>query len=243
MQDTDLNKNAREMLSSLDTLRVEGKKISLESVQQSQLLASVLMQREKKRLQKKLGLSHPRVRDIEQGLTRNFKVIAEINEEIKKQQIRIPDIQPDSVLVHGRISDEAGQSLAGLSVNFTDTRGNAVPVENTLSNASGYFSVVVPENTINELEDTPIQMNIARPDGEVVFRQEENFNLAQGENRLISVLVERSSLINDIQAPTNERTTQQPARKAAARKKSVKKAGPKSRPVKKRSPRNPPDET
>jgi len=238
MQDTDLNKNAREMLSSLDTLRAEGKKISLESVQQSQLLASVLMQREKKRLQKKLGISHPRVRDIEQGLTRNFKVIAEINEEIKTQQIRIPDIQPDSVLLHGRISDEAGQSLAGLSVNFTDAQGNAVPVESTLSNAAGYFSVEVPQTTINKLQDTAIQMNISRSDGQTVFKQAENFNLQAGENRLMRVLVERSSLISDIQAQTGESATQPPARKAAARKKAV----PKSRPVKKRNPKKPPDE-
>ncbi len=247
MEDTDLNKNAQAMLSALDTLKTEGRKITLESVHQSQVLASVLMKREKKRLQKKLGISHPRVRDIEQGLTRNFKIIAEINDEIRKQQIRVPQIQPGSVLLHGRIADEAGQSIIGLSVNFTDNQGNAVPVESTLSNAAGYFSVEVPEDTLNELGDTLIQMNIARPDGEIVFRQEEDFNLQQGENRLMSVLVERNNLMNTVQAQASGRATQQPAvksttRKKSARKKATRKAAAKSSTVKKSGTRNPSDE-
>ena len=84
MNNTEFDKATDEMLSQMDQLKTEGDRFGLETIHQVQVLANLMMRQEQKRLSKKLGAAHPRVRQMQVGLKNNNQMIGDLQQQLKK---------------------------------------------------------------------------------------------------------------------------------------------------------------
>src|SRR5262247_2074225 len=110
----------------------------------TQVVMQAFFQHEARRLEKKLGAQHPRVRQMKSRLKSNLQIINSL--EIERQLARIEgaQVEGEAALVHGRIADDDGLGIEGLTVCLTDQ--SAIPIRGAseaVTDASGYFAFVI----------------------------------------------------------------------------------------------------
>lgn len=207
MDNTDIDKATDEMLSQIDQLKSDGNRFGLESMHQIQVLANLMMRQEQKRLSKKLGTAHPRVRQMQVGLKNNNDFIADMQQQLKKLEIKIPDIKENSTLLHGRVRDQAGKNVVATTIKFTDNRGKELPIDTAVTNSAGYFSLELNEEQVTQLQDKSIKMTVLRDNGAVIFTHSQDFKLNVGEHKLITAVVERSKIYEPRKKPKKPKAT------------------------------------
>jgi hypothetical protein len=109
-----------ETFDTLDTERSEG----LKRIKLIQNIQSSTLVKEKARLEQKYGADHPRVKKIVNRLAYNKGAVQELNVEIERSKISVPEFDLNTWLVHGRVIDSDGNAQEGLTVSFCD-EGNS----------------------------------------------------------------------------------------------------------------------
>lgn len=100
------------------------------------------LKKEQTRLQKKYGVDHPRVIKINTRLDYNKAAIPEVKAEIERAEVKIPEFDPDTWMVHGRVMDSNGKALEGLTVSLSDKNNNSIPqLGHTCTDKRGYYAL------------------------------------------------------------------------------------------------------
>ena len=126
--------------------------MGLAQVQQLQTVKSRSLEREKQRLSEKLGVDHPRVKAIAARLEFNNNRMSVLKKEITKLDIKVADVDRNTVMIHGRILDKHQQPLPGLTAALADEKGKWIRAYGySSSDEKGYFSIkVAPDQTEKE---------------------------------------------------------------------------------------------
>lgn len=100
----------------LDQQRADG----LVRISDFQATQTKMLEREQARLEKKYTADHPRVRKIAERLSFNQGLRQELDREIEKSKIVVPEIDVNTWMVHGRVMDADGVAVSGLAVSLYD---------------------------------------------------------------------------------------------------------------------------
>ncbi len=137
--------NDEEMLSklesgfaSLDEQRAKG----LLRMSDFQVTQTKMLEKEQVRLEKKYSADHPKVRKIAERLIYNQGLRPELDREIEKSKIAIPEIDANTWMVHGRVMDAEGVAISGLAVSLYDDVEQLVSqVGHSCTDELGFFAL------------------------------------------------------------------------------------------------------
>ena len=102
--------------ASLDGQRGDG----LLKLKDFQATQTIMLEKEQARLEKKYFADHPKVKKIAERLIYNQGLHSELDREIEKSKIVIPQIGPNTWMVHGRVMNADGVAISGLAVSLSD---------------------------------------------------------------------------------------------------------------------------
>ncbi len=127
------------------------RRIALEQARQLQLAAQLLLQDEAARLGR-LDPQDLRIAALAEGASRAQAQATQLQQEARLAAVRVPMVRKTEALLHGRVTDEAGEPAGPLTVTLVDAHGGAVegvaPVE---ADAAGYYALVVPAEVASHL--------------------------------------------------------------------------------------------
>ena len=135
--------NDEEMLAKLgsgfailDEQRADG----LLRMKDFQATQTKMLEKEQARLEKKYSADHPKVRTIAERLLYNQGLRPELDREIEKSNIVIPEIDADTWMVHGRVMDTDGLAIGNVSVFLYDEKEQWVAqLGHSCTNELGHF--------------------------------------------------------------------------------------------------------
>jgi len=134
----DILDNVNNAFTFLDEQRISG----LEKMKALQATRNDSLEREKIRLLKKYGDFHPRVKKISDRLSYDQGLKIELANEIEKAKIKMPDFDINTWMVHGRVLNQEGTGLHGLTVSLYDENGNWIEVLGyACTDSRGYYAV------------------------------------------------------------------------------------------------------
>lgn len=189
----ELNKFAKELQDSF----TQHERDNLDSILQLKdirLFGHLLLEREAKRLSKKLGSEHPRVQAIRTNLQRNQETIEELSAQHEVANIEVPEPEENGSLFHGRITDEHGIGVAGANVVLTEVSGKELPIEGGVTNNWGYFAISLNAEMAEQIKDRPLNFKVLSIDDRLLYEHKESMRIAAGKNRLVSSVIYRDLL-------------------------------------------------
>ena len=132
-----------------------------------QAINQSLLQREARRLQRRLGADHPRAEAIASRLDRNRDLVRDLGAEAVIARIKVPRVDEKDVLVYGRVTDERLYGIGGLLVSFTDEDGKPLRAFGRAeTDVNGAFSLTIGAadngETPNETK-TPLFLGVFSP--------------------------------------------------------------------------------
>lgn len=86
-----------------------------------------LVQHEVKRLDRKLGRDHPRVKNLRSSLAHNADVVRSFSPDVEKEPEEEPDVGSDDSIIMGRLVDEKNIAMVGMTVDIEDESGRKIP--------------------------------------------------------------------------------------------------------------------
>jgi len=86
-----------------------------------------LVQHEVRRLDKKLGKDHPRVKNLRSNLARNTDVVRSFSPDFEKDPEEEPEVVSDDSIIMGRLVDEKNIAMVGMTVDIEDESGRKIP--------------------------------------------------------------------------------------------------------------------
>jgi hypothetical protein len=138
---------------------------SLAQVHELQLAARALMNLEASRLARKLGGDAPRVRALKAQAAGRVELVRAIDVEAQVAAVRVPRVEKADTLLHGRITDQALNRVAGVTVQLVDAKGEPVPgVKAASTDAQGYYAFVLKPEQAAALADRQLAVAIANDD-------------------------------------------------------------------------------
>lgn len=102
--------------ASLDEQRANG----LVRMKDFQTTQTTMLEKEQVRLEKKYSADHPKVKKIAERLIYNQGLRPELDREIEKSKIVIPETDANTWTVHGRVMKADGVAISNLSVSLYD---------------------------------------------------------------------------------------------------------------------------
>lgn len=139
--------------AGLDEQRADGL-LRMRNIQDTQ---TKMLEKEQVRLEKKYSVDHPRVRKIVERLNYNQGLRQELDREIEKSKIVIPEFDPNTWIVHGRVLNADGVAISGLTVSLYDDEEQRISQSgHSSTDEHGYF---VLQYKIAEDKKSPIQDN------------------------------------------------------------------------------------
>ncbi len=150
----------------------------------TQVAMQAFFQHEARRLEKKLGAQHPRVRQMKSRLKSNLQIIRE------------------AALVHGRIADDDGRGIEGLTVCLMDQSGNPIRgASEAVTDASGYFALALEPETVDGLNAAApragIFLGVFTKGRRLVYQQPDPLTLARSARLLVKISLKRLELISE----------------------------------------------
>lgn len=190
----------------------------LQMLRDMQSLSRVLASRELRRLKSKLGDEHPRVKDLQQGLKRTFSSLQDADKTQSDINIKVPETEQGETLLQGKIRDEAGKGVTGLTVLMQDDAGNELAIDNVRTDSAGYFAAKISPEVMEQAKDADWTFSVRRDDGVVIYTHENTIKLAPEKNLLINTVISRDKLRP---AAVNEMLRKPVATKTTTRRKPV----------------------
>jgi hypothetical protein len=131
---------------------LQARLIVLEEARNLSTMKAAVLQHEAKRLELKLGKEHSRVTLLNERVKVNLELIRELDVEQELARIRVREVGEKDALVHGRVTDENGRGIPGLTVSLVSSTGALVKyTAPAITDRSGYFALTLPEDTVKEL--------------------------------------------------------------------------------------------
>ena len=139
--------------ASLDQQRAEG----LLRMKDFQSTQTTMLKKEQARLEKKYGSDNPRVTKIAERLIYNQGLRPELDREIEKSNIVIPEIDANTWMVHGRVMKTDGVAISSLAVSLYDDMDLLVSqIRHSCTDELGHF---VLQYKIAENDRSPLSAN------------------------------------------------------------------------------------
>ena len=125
----------------------------LNSLREIEILSQAMLQREVKRLSRKLGADHPRVQNLETQLNNKLTLIKVLEAELELAKFRVPEVDPDAWVVQGKVVDEESKqgmgkvivSLYDKDLFFDDVLGT------TITDDEGKFEITYRTEAFRDL--------------------------------------------------------------------------------------------
>lgn len=110
------------------------------------------LMREQSRLKKKYGSNHPRVQKLSNRIQYNQGAAQEIKIEVAKVKIIVPNIDPQTWMVHGRVMEaEGGNPIPGVTVSLYTAKGTWVKeLGYSCTDEQGYYSIRYTKDVIKD---------------------------------------------------------------------------------------------
>src|SRR5262245_2129885 len=129
-----------------------------------QVAMQAFLHHEARRLEKKLGAQRPRVRQMKSRLKSNLQVINSLEVERQLARIEAPQVEGEAALIHGRIEDEDGLGIEGLTIRLIDQSGSPIRgATEVVTDASGYFAFTLEPETVDSLNAAAPRAGTGRP--------------------------------------------------------------------------------
>lgn len=196
-------------LTRLAALRVE----TLAAAEQFEIATGVLLQHEAKRIEAKLGPSHPRTARLNARLAAGLAVAQAIEVERQRYRIAVPDVAEKGALVHGRTVDDQGRGIAGLLVCLIDAKGSPIrELPDATTDDSGYFAHPLEPEQLERLQkrrETGVFLGVFTPRGRLVHRTRKPLALEEGARLFTEIVLNRQAVAEENQtSPPGEDETE-----------------------------------
>ena len=169
-----------ETFDGLDTERSEG----LKRMKLLQDVKTNTLVKEKIRLEQKYGADHPRVQKITNRLAYNEGAAQELDVEIERSEISAPEFDLNTWLVHGRVIDDDGNALEGLTVSISDENNNWVrQLGHACTDKRGYYALryTVEEGQAPAFgENDNLYLTVTDPTYKLLHRETEPLHVSIG---------------------------------------------------------------
>lgn len=190
----DLTENLRGIFDQIEGDRVD----LLSGLKEVRAISHSLLQHETLRLSRKLGRKHPRVHQIQARLDENQNLVHDLEVQLELTKIRVPDIAESDALMHGRVVDEHGRGMEGLTVYVEDGSKRTVRgLGRTETNASGYYALPVDASIVARMSKTregAAYLAVCTPKGKVACRSNQAIKLTEGSRVLMEFALNRRDL-------------------------------------------------
>jgi PASTA domain len=187
--------NLRHMKS--ERLAMLSKRVDIQVAMQAFLHHEALI------LERKLGAHHPRVRQMKSRLEFNLQIINSLEIERQLSRIEAPQVEGEAALVHGRVADEDGRGIEGLTVGMVDQSGSLIRgASEAVTDASGYFAFALEPETVDGLiaaARAGIFLGVFTKLRRLVYQQPNPLTLARSARLLVKISLKRLELISEPQ--------------------------------------------
>lgn len=182
-------------LDSMKQARIAG----LTDIIELQTMTRTLLQHEARRIERKSGAGHPRVKSLKARLKTNLELINTLNVEREVYAVVVPEVPEDSTLVHGRIIDENRRGIRHLIVCLVDEQSSPVnDVADSVTDNSGYFAVSLTAESVKRIRKNKpngIFLAVLTPGGELLHRERKPRVLETGARLLVEIALDRRTRI------------------------------------------------
>ena len=171
---------------------------ALKQTKDAQVILGSLLQHEAKRLEKKLGKSHPRVQQLRSSLQRNLKTVKCLEVEQEIDRIQEPEVDVETTVLLGRVVDEDYRGVSRLKVSLERETGEAIAfLETVETDSSGYYAIEIDESTFARLEQLApdgVFVAVSTPKGKQLYRQPQPLQLKKSDRALVEVVLNRADI-------------------------------------------------
>jgi hypothetical protein len=178
---------------------------ALQQVRDVQVVMGSLLQHEAKRLEKKLGRENLRSQHIQSTIKRNQAISRDLEVELEIAKIRVPEVDREDSLIHGRVVDENRRGWSVLTVYLANSQGNIIrALGNAETQDSGYYALIINAATREKAARSireGIFVVIANSKGQLIYRHKNQLMLGEGDRILVEDIVLKRS---DITSPPCE---------------------------------------
>lgn len=166
--------------TGLDDKRTE----NLKRTHMMQINKDSAIKKEQARLLKKYGAGHPRVAKIINRIDYNRAALPEVKTEIDRSQIKIPQFDTNTWMVHGRVLNQKFTGIKGLTLAMCDSNGR---VEKQLGYACtderGYYAIRyhIKEDKKAPFDETSDYfLNLTDKKGKICHKEEKPLHVVLG---------------------------------------------------------------
>ena len=143
------------------------------------------LKKEQARLEQKYGVDHPRVKKIAARIDYNLGAFKELDGEIERSEITVPEFDVNTWMVHGRVLDQQGAGINGVTLALYDANGQ---VESKLGFACtddrGYYAIryQVEEGKPSPFdEETNYYLMVTDSSNKLMHKEIEPLNIVIGQ--------------------------------------------------------------
>ncbi|HSO06874.1 MAG TPA: hypothetical protein VLW45_06525 [Pelomicrobium sp.] len=203
----------RELVDALNDETVT----TLNAAREMQLAARALIGAEAVRLTAKLGAEAPRVQALKTAAAARVEMARALDVEAQIAAVRVPRVEQTDTLLHGRITDQSLSSVAGVEVQLTDAKGNAIAdLPAVQTDAQGYYAFVLKPEQAAALAKQKLAVSVVSS-GQSVKPTQSPVTLAPGATLVQEVRLNDDELarlkVRPGAADLGLRRTAKPARK------------------------------
>lgn len=149
--------------------------------------------REQIRLEKKYGSDHPRVQKIANRIQSNQGAVKELNTEVQRANITVPNFDPNTWMVHGQVIEaETGNPVQDVSVSLYDAQGKWVKeLGYACTDEQGYYAIrYTREEKEQEAERESLLINTNQSRiGLNITVTDKNNNIIHSESEPVHIIV------------------------------------------------------
>ena len=180
---------------TVDRLRREG----LEGIRSLRAIKSAALERQNRRLSRKLGADHPRVRRIAERIESNRSLLKDLDVQIERSKTGVPEHDEKSWVGHGRVMDSDRKGVAGLRVALHDEKGELVrELGFSQTDKRGYFSITY--STTGEAkpgidESTKLFLHVSDREDRILYRGKSPLYLRIGQVDYLEISLPREEEI------------------------------------------------
>ncbi len=141
---------------------------TLNVAREMQLAARALIGAEAARLTAKLGAEAPRVQALKTAAAARVELARALDVEAQIASVRVPRVEQADTLLHGRITDQSLNRVAGVEVQLVDAKGDAVDgVAAVPTDAHGYYAFVLKPEQAAALAKQKLAVGVVAGDQRV----------------------------------------------------------------------------
>jgi len=93
-----------------------------------------------------IGNNGSNMLQLDHLVKQNLNLVRDFNAALEISKIKIPIINENQILIHGRVTDKDFKGISNLSVLLVDKKGKDIGVCSTTTDSSGYYSIIMDKD-------------------------------------------------------------------------------------------------